>query len=151
MWHTSIFWLILFHSNLTAYCLLIYDLCMVHVTDDASSFRIFNSYWRYNTPLNKLALLCKRFGPDTKKRHLKHPCIPTLIRNSRLYFKTLSEKIMSRGAYNMFDQKILHLNIEQSRSPEINTAGFKTNELKAVAQGSLLLHQTCYSLQGEFM
>ena len=65
--------------------------------------------------------------------------------------KTLSEKIMSRGAYNMFDQKILHLNIEQSRSPEINIVGFKMNELKAVAQGSLLLHQTCYSLQGEFM
>ena len=31
--------------------------------------------------------------------------------------KTLSEKIMSRGAYNMFDQKILHLNNEQSGSP----------------------------------
>ena len=42
-----------FHSNLAAYCLLIYDLYMVHVTDDASFFRILNSYSTYKAPLNK--------------------------------------------------------------------------------------------------
>ena len=51
-----------FHSNLAAYCLLIYDLYMVHVTDDASSFRILNSYWTYNTPLNKCAFLSDKYA-----------------------------------------------------------------------------------------
>ena len=42
-----------FHSNLAAHFLLFYDLYMVYVTDDASSFRILNSKSTYNAPLKK--------------------------------------------------------------------------------------------------
>ena len=100
---------------------------MVHVTDDASFFRILNSYSTYKAPLNKCLKIStpadlktlQWLWPRNKVTAYKAPLYTKNYQALELfiYKKNISEQIMSRGAYYMFDQKILHLNIEQSRSP----------------------------------